>query len=490
MAAASLPGETKASVLRVYAGGKALHLPAACIRAIIRPGTITRVPRTPPSLLGVINLRGAVVPVVSLARLLELPAASPGPECRIVIMQQGTLFGVRVDRVAGLVGQTDAPLALGERLAQEFAGLLQRKAGVHAAAGGQGPAHVPGGEAAGQQADQVLVAFWVSAQAYALRLADVAYVTSLAADTLANAGSERALANLVSINGQLMRLVDLRAVLGLPEPARESARMTVIVARVAGRPVGMVVDRMQAVLRVRPEWVDAVPPLLHVSVADNRIAAVCRMGGGGRLVAILSPESLFGAAVAGAGGDAVHLAAQARPAAGQDAGEADAQRFVVFRLGDDYFGLPLDAVDEVVRRPATITQVPNAPDFVDGVMNLRGAAVLVIGQGARLAAGDPTQSPGWSRDRLGAQRIIMVRMDGRRAGFRVDTVTSILSVAARDVLPLPEMAAGQEPLFDRVASVAHGERTILLINPRTLLNQAARDLLAEFHRAARSLDAA
>ena len=55
----------------------------------------------------------------------------------------------------------------------------------------------------------------------------------------------------------------------------------------------------------------------------------------------------------------------------------------MFRLGDDEFGLPIDAVDEVARVPDQITRVPKTPKFLEGVVNLRGEVLPVVDQRRR-----------------------------------------------------------------------------------------------------------
>ena len=65
-------------VLTVRVAGEAVAVPAGTVREVLRPGAVTRVPHAPAGLLGLTNLRGAVLPVVSFARLLgrEEPPAS------------------------------------------------------------------------------------------------------------------------------------------------------------------------------------------------------------------------------------------------------------------------------------------------------------------------------------------------------------------------------------------------------------------------------
>ena len=54
------------------------------------------------------------------------------------------------------------------------------------------------------------------------------------------------------------------------------------------------------------------------------------------------------------------------------------EQFIIFRLGDQEYGLPIAAVDEIARPPEQITRLPKAPAFIDGVMNLRGSVVPIV----------------------------------------------------------------------------------------------------------------
>jgi purine-binding chemotaxis protein CheW len=101
-------------------------------------------------------------------------------------------------------------------------------------------------------------------------------------------------------------------------------------------------------------------------------------------------------------------------------------------------------------------------------MNLRGAVLPVIDQRRRF---------GTEGSQVGG-RIVVVTIDGVRAGFAVDAVSEVLPIPAADLSPAPELAAGGTRIFDRVARVERGGRMILLIDPRALLDAAERDLLA------------
>jgi purine-binding chemotaxis protein CheW len=152
-------------------------------------------------------------------------------------------------------------------------------------------------------------------------------------------------------------------------------------------------------------------------------------------------------------------------------GDADgAEQFVVFRLGDEHYGLPVAAVDEVARRPDKLTRVPRAPAYLQGVMNLRGAVLPVIDTRHRFGTAGAAEGRGG--------RVVVLTIEGLRAGFAVDAVTEVLSVASADLALAPELASEGAAVFGRVATVEREGRMVLLIQPRALLEAAERDLVA------------
>jgi len=123
MQAAPATGDS-GDVLTFKVGGEALSLPAGDVAEIIRLRALTRVPHGPAALLGVSNLRGAVLPVVSLAGLMGRPVATPAPSSRIVVTGNGSAIGLLVDEVSALTKpQGERALDLTALLARDFGAL-------------------------------------------------------------------------------------------------------------------------------------------------------------------------------------------------------------------------------------------------------------------------------------------------------------------------------------------------------------------------------
>jgi purine-binding chemotaxis protein CheW len=109
---------------------------------------------------------------------------------------------------------------------------------------------------------------------------------------------------------------------------------------------------------------------------------------------------------------------------------------VTFRVGSELFGVPIAVIQEIVRVP-TITHIPQAPSFIEGVINLRGRVITVIDMRKRLQHQISNQDED-SRKR----RILVVEANNRLIGVIVDEVSEVLKISDDKVEPAPPMVAG------------------------------------------------
>lgn len=475
------PPAANAQYLTFYVGDQQYAAMASDISEVFRRPRITRVPHGPPSLLGIAGLRGSPAPVISLARLLGQVERS-GDDSRLLLLAGSQAVGLAVDRVGDLatLPMADDAQATGRqgfgRLYQvddetlrtlDLDGLLQRDF-AETRSVGRGQA-VLGLQAEVAREDENLVAllgFELEGQAYALPLAEVSEVILLPPQINEIAQSDDGVLGVVNRHDRLLPIVSIRLLLGLPAVLPPSSR--VIVARIGDATVGLVVDRVQAILRVPAGAIDPAPAVLNRGEGEAQVQSIGRLPGARSLVAILSGERLF------RDEKVAHILADGRSGGGEmtqgeDRAE-DAEQFLIFRLGEEEYGLPMASVDEVARLPERLTRVPKAPAFVEGVLNLRGKLTPIIDQRTRFA----TDQAG----RAQRPRIVVTTVEGRQAGFIVDAVTEILSLGTSEIGATPELTADAGRLFSRIATLDDGARLILLIEPKEMLDRAERDLLA------------
>ncbi|CAO3440006.1 Positive regulator of CheA protein activity (CheW) / Positive regulator of CheA protein activity (CheW) / Positive regulator of CheA protein activity (CheW) [Azospirillum endophyticum] len=522
----------------VLVGDLRLALPLSAVRAVIRPPGLVRIPLGPPSLDGLAQWHGEAVPVLDLfaslgAKPLEvksleansLNAESPGGkggapggrEARVVLVgHRGQPVGLRVDAMAGILrcdpdridpvtqeeggldpAMLDGLLRDGPATILKLDTLIDRQFGDMAEAepvradrgmGGLGLAAATEAGRAGGLERQALLVFEVAGQEFALPVDRVREVLPAPREVARMARAKAHLLGVMSVRDRLLPLVGLRALFGLDGAGGQAAGRRVVVVRAGDgqAPVGVLVDEVREILRLDPASIDPVPPLLAREPEFEDLDGIARAGGGDgggrRLVSVLSAERLFrhGAAIdAGmrddAGGEGNGME-PAQPADGGGAGE----RFVVFRLAGAEYGLPVAAVREVLRRPDGVTPLPGAPDFVTGVLTLRGEVLPLIDQRRLLnlpAAQSATAvSLTGSAAALERGRVVVVGRDGLLVGLLVDGLSGLLTVPPERIGPAPAVSAAQRRLIRRVATLESGKadsggaRLILLMDADSLLD--------------------
>jgi len=134
------------------------------------------------------------------------------------------------------------------------------------------------------------------------------------------------------------------------------------------------------------------------------------------------------------------------------------EQLVTFRLGTEEFGIDIMMVQEIIRIPP-ITRVPQAPYYVEGVINLRGNVISVVNLRARF--GLPNGHFGAEEE--SQNRIIVVKGKEREFGIRVDSVSEVLQLPDTAIEPPPSVAVGIDASFIRGLGKA-GDRLIVLLN--------------------------
>jgi len=276
----------------------------------------------------------------------------------------------------------------------------------------------------------------------------------------------------VTLQDRLLPIVSLRALLGLPAAGERQQRSKVVVVLLGNAVVGVVADATREILRVDPDIIDPAPALLTRGEGEAEILSICRVDNGRRLIALLSPDQLFRP-------DLVRriLAEQGIASESQSQPQASAmahEQFIIFRLGKQDYGIPITAVAEIARPPEDITRLPKAPDFIDGVMNLRGSVVPIINLRRRFDLG--------SAEHVSSQRVLILAVDGTTAGFLVDGVSEIMKVQVDAIQPAPEVSQEQMRLISRVINLEAAGRLILLVDSSQLLDKIEADVLSKFER--------
>ena len=471
-------------------GGEVFAVDMAPVQEIIRLPEVVRVPLAPATLDGLANLRGKVLPIISLRRIFGFPEQEHDDATRAVVVDVGQPLGFVVDRVASVVGvepnqiedvsairgTVDTDLLSGlikgvgghaMIMVLDFEKLIQREfsqiAAISKGAGMAGTLSASAEDEEEAASDELqLVSFNVAEQEYAIAIEDVQEIVQIPDTIIHVPHSESHVIGVMTLRSRLLPLVSLRRMFGLPDqPLDEKSR--IVVLALSGTSVGVAVDGVSEVLRVAKTYVDAMPALLAKEGNMADITEICRLDDGKRLVSIITVRNLFDHSAIK---EALNTVKEIERETGEDAAELedeldDDEQVVVFRLDKEEFGVPINSVQEIVRVPEELIHVPKAPPFVEGVINLRGSVLPVID--LRLRLGLPRV------ERSDSQRIMVFLIADVRTGFIVDEVAEVLKIPKAVIEPSPKLSGEQGRLLSRMANMEKQKRMVQLLEPAHLV---------------------
>lgn len=449
------------------------------VQEIIRTPEITRVPQTREYVDGITNLRGRILPVVDTRTKFGMAQSSRDGSNRVIVMDvNGVTLGLNVDSVSQVItvktkNIEPAPAGLAEQIENGLIkGVVKDSAGkklvmildeMHLLeAGNENQAREPGRKpiaanfsigAEGMREEIQIVSFLVGSEEYGLEIDAVREIIRFP-DIVKVPNVPSYIKGIISLRDTLMPIVDLRTKL-----QADSDQITdgtrVIVADVNGALIGLTVDRVFEVIRLRKDEI-LTPPLTISSSDGERVTGVARMNGGKRLIMLMDFQDLATA----------QLLEDLKQEAGSDEAPSELEReeiheeqMVVFKLAGEEFGVTIHQVQEITKISA-ITRVPRAPSYVEGVVNLRGEIVPVLDLRQRF---DMENHP---YDQY--TRVIVSDIGKSKVGIIVDEVLEVLRISRSRIEEAPDIVREQRQKY--MAGLANlNERMIMMLDLEKLL---------------------
>jgi chemotaxis signal transduction protein len=417
------------------------------VREILRVQTPNQVPDVPDYVLGVLTVRGQILPVIDLRRLLQQRSLAEefADSCRPLreeyerwIEETGKLFaGASQKKVDGAVTeQLRNWLAQTNSSSQLLMETLAKARGLN---------------------EKVIKQLQVRTKCEEHGDRDAA----LACGEEVLAGGRETVAALRRFEREIAQNI------------QEDQRIIVVDAE--GFVVGLVVDHVHEVLNVPRNLME--PPPRITSSGGLELSGVAKLDDGSRLIMLLDvanlmkdqklrnvQDSSLPAVEAEQAGETEQTAA-----VGQEMSEV---QLVTFLLGAEEYGVPISQIQEIDRL-AKITKVPKAAEFIEGITNLRGEVIPVLDTRKRFEL--EVKPPD---DRT---RIIIVDLGGVKTGLVVDSVREVLNLARKDIAPPPEaIGSGIDQQFiSGIGKVDSGKRMIVLLDVERILSRKEREHLSE-----------
>jgi purine-binding chemotaxis protein CheW len=154
-------------------------------------------------------------------------------------------------------------------------------------------------------------------------------------------------------------------------------------------------------------------------------------------------------------------------AQGQKKGNDELLQLVSFSIGSEEFGVDILRVQEI-NRMLDVTRVPNAPEYVDGVINLRGKVIPIVNIRRRFGMD--------RKERDKSTRIVVVELKGQVVGFLVDGVREVLRIPKSIIEPPPALLGTVKS--DYITAVGKLEdRLLILLDLEKILTASESETL-------------
>jgi purine-binding chemotaxis protein CheW len=320
------------------------------------------------------------------------------------------------------------------------------------------------------------VTFAVAGEMFAVPIAPVQEIIRMPAVSQLPL-APRALDGLANLRGRVLPIVNLRRLFGCEERDSDDATRALVIH--IGQPLGFVVDRVASVVTIEPGEIEAADSIQSIVNADYLVGVIKHPradGGHDMLLSIDFARLIEGqfAGISGAlRGERAGAALGAVGAATSDDvdamdGSADELRLVSFSIAGQEYALDIAEVQEIVQLPATVTELPNAPGHVLGVISLRQRLLPLVS--LRTLFGLPRL------DYSEQQRIVVTTLPGGlHVGLVTDAVKEVLSVprAQADAMPGMLVAGDQLQEFSSICRLDGGKRLVSILATDKLLRLPA-----------------
>jgi purine-binding chemotaxis protein CheW len=262
---------------------------------------------------------------------------------------------------------------------------------------------------------------------------------------------------------QVIKLLD-QFQSSVKENIREDQRL--IVVQTHGSLLALLVDKVREVLNMPKRQID--PPPQHLSETKNvELSGIAKLENGKRLIMLLDADHLIKdqelQKLGSVAGDVAANEAQKHKVGGDGASLGE-QQFVTFRLGDGEYGVPIAKIQEI-DRASKMTRVPRTAEYVDGITNLRGDVVPVINARKRF------HLPQLEADER--TRVIIMEVAGVKTGLLVDSVREVLNLTTKDIAPPPPSLSTtiDRHYISGIGKVHGDKRMIVLLDVENILQR-------------------
>ncbi len=417
----------------------------------VRVERIFPVPKAPPYLRGVVNLRNRVVPVIDASLLLW--NRSEDSDTAVIVEVSGEPVCLLVSKVVGITEVAEEnvkpreEVELGDVREEFVEGVFEKNGDVvfllsltevlkkRGKEGRERSSRIRKEDQREKSSEsrEGFVVFSLGNEWFALPVKEVREIVDFPERFSAVPQAPDYVEGIFLLRNEEVVLVSLRKLLSVPSDKQERRA---IVTRVGRATVGMAVDEVKEI-----RWIDTG------GVASLGEKNVLVLDGGNRLALILKLRDLFREEEIG---DLVEESFEE-----EKEEDVNMKSFVSFRVGSVDMAVPIEKVREVIEIEE-VTPLPGAPPYVKGMFNLRNSVIAVISLPERLGIERAEDS----------NRVVV--LEGVPAGFTVSKLRGILRVKEENIQPVEEVTELEEKLLEGVIRTEEGNIVFVLDTDRVV----------------------
>jgi purine-binding chemotaxis protein CheW len=419
--------------------------PIDIVREVLRVGNITEVPNVVSYVVGILTVRNSVLPVVDIRKL----------------------FGMKL-----LVDELSKELEMMEKASKQWMDLFRQSIVL-------GTGFRNDTDAENTQLGKWIDNFRTASEGIGKAIQDLRYsnfklyevgksIASKSKDCSIDESVKAVDANLIPVYKQLeLKFEQMKD--SIRKEISEDQR--ILVVDINGKPVGILVDRMQQVIRVPKNTLEN-PPTIFSSEKSEVLKSIVKIDEGKRIILLLNEKRVITnqriQELAEIENEVDVNKVEVNMAA--EISSSDEIQVVTFRLGKEEFGIEIDEVQEI-NRLNKITSVPQTQSFIEGVMNLRGNVVPVIELKKRF--GMPLKEYDEST------RVIIITIMGKLTGLIVDSVSEVLRLSKDTIEPAPRIIKSktETEFLKGVCKLDKVNRMILLLAVDKILTFEEQNIL-------------
>lgn len=447
-----------------YIGKEKFAIPVNIVREIVKQSNVTRIPLAPSYVEGIANLRGEVLPIINLRKRLKLDISNV-PNARVVVISdENRTFGLVVDKTAQVIDVTEDEFKDAGAKSEFVKSVIQKNDDFYLVLDTDKLTDIGASKSEKRSSmtnsnkksenDIVneyvqLVTFELNNQTYAFKIEQVQEIIRYK-EPIPIPNTEEYITGVIKLREDVLPIVDLKLLLS-SRCSKPDNFTKVVIVKIGKSLIGFIIDKINEVLKIEKSQI--LPPPNVRANANEEVVGVVNLNE--KMIMVLDPAKLLS--------DTISDLYESKEKEESVLEMEEELKYVVFKVCDTHFAVPIEEVQEI-NRLSKVTKIPNAPAFVEGLMNLRGEVLPVISLKKRLNLNLCAEG-----SKISERVLVYELTNNKKIAFIVDLVEGVEKFSKQIIEDTEQVWSENIDIIPRI--IKHPEKTVLVLNLAAVLSQ-------------------